>query len=123
MNRGIKRILVADDEISIRLLLSEELKEGGYEVYQATNGLEACEIFDIIPIDLVILDLKMPEMDGIEALGKMKERKSDIPVIIFTGYGEYINDFATWVADDYLVKTSHLGELFERITYHLKKNH
>ena len=62
----MKKILVADDEMSIRLLYSEELKEEGYEVYQAANGREALEVVDKIPLDLVILDIKMPEMDGME---------------------------------------------------------
>ena len=68
----MKKILVADDEMSIRLLYSEELKEEGYEVYQAANGREAIDIVDKIPLDLVILDIKMPEMDGIEALRQIK---------------------------------------------------
>ncbi|MDP1760747.1 MAG: response regulator, partial [Deltaproteobacteria bacterium] len=80
----MKKILVADDEMSIRLLYSEELKEEGYEVYQAANGREALEIVDIIPLDLVILDIKMPEMDGIEALRQIKEKRPNLPVVLST---------------------------------------
>lgn len=81
----MKKILVADDEMAIRLLYSEELKEEGYEVYTASNGREALEIVEKVPLDLVILDIKMPEMDGIEALRQIKERHPNLPVVLSTG--------------------------------------
>jgi two-component system, response regulator, stage 0 sporulation protein F len=123
MDTEAMKILVVDDEPSIRLLLNEALRDEGYEVYLAEDGLEGLEIFGKISIDLVILDLRMPEMDGFEALRQIKENKSYIPVILFTSYGEYKQDFATWASDDYFVKTSDLGELFECIKYHLRGNH
>lgn len=116
----MKKILVADDEMAIRLLYSEELKEEGYEVYTAANGREALEIIDTVPLDLVILDIKMPEMDGIEALRQIKERKPDLPVLLSTAYGEYKQDFATWASDDYLVKSSDLEDLKNSVKRHLK---
>ncbi|MFZ0051089.1 MAG: response regulator [Desulfobaccales bacterium] len=117
----MKKILVADDEMSIRLLYSEELKEEGYEVYMASNGREALEMVEKIPLDLVILDIKMPEMDGIEALRQIKEKWPDLPVILSTAYGEYRQDFATWASDEYLVKSSDLDELKEVVRRHLKE--
>jgi two-component system response regulator (stage 0 sporulation protein F) len=116
----MKKILVADDEMAIRLLYSEELKEEGYEVYTAANGREALEIIDTVPLDLVILDIKMPEMDGIEALRQIKEKKPDLPVLLSTAYGEYKQDFATWASDDYLVKSSDLEDLKNAVKRHLK---
>ena len=117
----MKKILVADDETSIRLLYSEELKEEGYEVYQAANGLEALEIVDKIPLDLVILDIKMPEMNGIEALRQIKEKRPDLPVVLSTSYGEYKQDFATWASDEYLVKSSDLEDLKAVVKRYLKE--
>ncbi len=117
----MKKILVADDEMSIRLLYSEELKEEGYEVYMASNGREALEIVEKIPLDLVILDIKMPEMDGIEALRQIKEKRPDLPVILSTAYGEYRQDFATWASDEYLVKSSDLEDLKAVVRRHLKE--
>ncbi|MGD0216088.1 MAG: response regulator [Desulfobaccales bacterium] len=117
----MKKILVADDEMSIRLLYSEELKEEGYEVYMASNGREAVELVDKIPLDLVILDIKMPEMDGIEALRQIKEKRPDLPVVLSTAYGEYRQDFATWASDDYLVKSSDLEDLKAVVRRHLKE--
>jgi len=117
----MKKILVADDEMSIRLLYSEELKEEGYEVYMASNGREALEMVEKIPLDLVILDIKMPEMDGIEALRQIKQKRPDLPVILSTAYGEYRQDFATWASDDYLVKSSDLEDLKAVVRRHLKE--
>jgi two-component system response regulator (stage 0 sporulation protein F) len=116
----MKKILVADDEMAIRLLYSEELKEEGYEVYTAANGREALDIIDKVALDLVILDIKMPEMDGIEALRQIKEKKPDLPVLLSTAYGEYKQDFATWASDDYLVKSSDLEDLKNAVKRHLK---
>lgn len=117
----MKKILVADDEMSIRLLYSEELKEEGYEVYLAANGKEALEIVEKVPLDLVILDIKMPEMDGIEALRQIKERQPDLPVLLSTAYGEYRQDFATWASDEYLVKSSDLEDLKSAVKRYLKE--
>ena len=117
----MKKILVADDEMSIRLLYSEELKEEGYEVYMASNGREALEMVEKIPLDLVILDIKMPEMDGIEALRQIKQKRPDLPVILSTAYGEYRQDFSTWASDEYLVKSSDLEDLKAVVRRHLKE--
>ena len=116
----MKKILVADDEMAIRLLYSEELKEEGYEVFTASNGREALEIVEKEPLDLVILDIKMPEMDGIEALRQIKEKKPNLPVLLSTAYGEYKQDFATWASDDYLVKSSDLEDLKSAVKQYLK---
>jgi len=116
----MKKILVADDEMAIRLLYSEELKEEGYEVYTAANGREALDIIENVPLDLVILDIKMPEMDGIEALRQIKEKKPNLPVVLSTAYGDYKQDFATWASDDYLVKSSDLEDLKKSVKKHLK---
>ena len=117
----MKKILVADDEMSIRLLYSEELKEEGYEVYQAANGREALDIVYKVPLDLVIVDIKMPEMDGIEALRQIKEKRPDLPVVLSTAYGEYKQDFATWASDEYLVKSSDLEDLKAVVKRYLKE--
>jgi len=117
----VKKILVADDEMSIRLLYSEELKEEGYEVYLAANGKEALEVVEKVPLDLAILDIKMPEMDGIEALRQIKEKRPDLPVVLSTAYGEYRQDFATWASDEYLVKSSDLEDLKAVVKRYLKE--
>jgi len=117
----MKKILVADDEMSIRLLYSEELREEGYEVYLASNGKEALEVVDKVPIDLIILDIKMPEMSGIEVLRQIKEKNPNLPVLLSSAYSEYKQDFGTWASEEYIVKSSDLEDLKAAVKKHLKE--
>ncbi|WP_100332496.1 response regulator [Bacillus xiapuensis] len=82
------KILIVDDQFGIRILLNEVLQKEGYETYQAANGVKALELADEHSPDLVLLDMKIPGMDGIEILKRMKQKNSDIRVIIMTAYGE-----------------------------------
>lgn len=115
-----KKILVVDDEESIHLLYREELEEEGYQVFSAMNAEEAFEIFKSNPIDLVVLDINMPGMDGIDVLRQLKAQKPTLPVILSTAYSEYKHDIASWASDDYIVKSSNLDELKTSIRKHLK---
>ena len=82
------KILIVDDQFGIRILLNEVLQKEGYDTFQAANGLQALEILnDHIP-NLVLLDMKIPGMDGIEILKRMRVLQPDIKVIIMTAYGE-----------------------------------
>lgn len=83
-----EKILIVDDQFGIRILLNEVLQKEGYETFQAANGIQALEIADEHKPDLVLLDMKIPGMDGIEILKRMKQKNSDIRVIIMTAYGE-----------------------------------
>ena len=104
------KILVVDDDKRIQLLYQAELEEEGYEVFIAGSGTEALEKFDEIEPDLVTLDILMPDIDGIQVLRKMKEKKPQLPVIMSTAY-DYRDDFAVWASEAYLVKSSDLAEL------------
>ena len=81
------KILVIDDERGIRNTLKEVLEYEGHQVEPATNGTEGLELFAAGNFDLVLCDIKMPEMDGIEVLEKMNESHPDIPVIMISGHG------------------------------------
>jgi two-component system, response regulator, stage 0 sporulation protein F len=109
------RILVVEDEQNQRELYTMELEDEGYEVEQASNGREAVDLVKKNKYDMVILDIRMPEMDGIEALGKILSRDKKIPIIIYTAYSNYKSNFMTWTADAYVTKSSNLGELKEKI--------
>ena len=115
------RILIVDDEESIHLLYREELEEEGYEVHSAMNGPEALELVEKINPDLVVLDINMPGMNGIEVLRKIKEKRPQLPVILCSAYPEYKQDFASWASDDYIVKSFDLTELKESIKHNLSK--
>ena len=98
------RILVVDDEENIRLLFKEELEEENYEVEVASNGYEALEKIKNTHFDLVVMDIKMPGMDGIQALNEIKNINKDQPVILCSAYGEFKQDFSSWVSDGYKVR-------------------
>ena len=106
------RILVADDESSIRRTIKEILEFEKYEVDLASNGLEAYEIFESNDYDAVLLDIKMPEMDGIEVLEKMVGIK-DVPIIMISGHGtiETAVEAIKKGAYDFIVKPPDLNRL------------
>jgi DNA-binding response OmpR family regulator len=106
-----KTILVAEDDQNLRLLYREELTDEGYQVILARNGKEATEAVEKNPIDLIILDIVMPVIDGMEALGRIIGHHKNIPMILYTSYPHYKDDFMSWGADAYLIKSSDLTEL------------
>lgn len=115
----MKKILLVDDEESIHLLYREELEEEGYEVHSALSGEEALEKLHIIAPDLVILDINMPGMNGIDVLRRMKEINQAMPVILSSAYQEFKQDLASWASDDYIVKSSNLDELKNSVRKYL----
>ncbi|WNS75302.1 response regulator [Bacillus sp. DTU_2020_1000418_1_SI_GHA_SEK_038] len=82
------KILIVDDQFGIRILLNEVLQKEGYDTYQAANGIQALDIVSKHSPDLVLLDMKIPGMDGIEILKRMRVIDKEIRVIIMTAYGE-----------------------------------
>lgn len=114
-------ILIVDDDQDLSMLYEEELTDDGYEVALASSGRAALQYIEDKRPDLVILDISMPDMDGIETLGKIMGKDKTIPVIINTAYSSYKNDFMTWSADGYVVKSGDLTELKERIREVLKQ--
>jgi len=111
----MKKILVVDDEENIRELYKEEFVEMGYDVATVNDGIQALAAMDTTKFDLVTLDMRMEEMDGIETLRKIKEKDSALPVIICTAYEEYKHDFGSWCSDAYVVKSSDLSLLRETV--------
>ena len=107
----MNRILIVEDEESQRELYATELEDEGYEVHQASNGEAAVKMVSSNTYDCVILDIRMPEMDGIEALGKILSHEKKLPVIIYTAYSNYKSNFMTWTANAYLTKSTNLDEL------------
>ena len=105
----MKRILVVDDEEDIRLLYQEELREAGYQVTVAADGHEALRMVQQGRPDLMVVDIKMPGMDGVELLRRVREIYRDLPIIICTAYGDFKYDFGTWASDAYLTKSADLS--------------
>jgi len=105
-----KRILVVDDDLRIQHLYREEFEDQGYEVHTAGTGAAALGKSESLNPDIVVLDILMPDLDGLQVLRKMKRRRPDIPVIISSAY-DYKDELAVFVTDDYLVKSSDMSEL------------
>ena len=116
-----KRILVCDDEEEIRESLNLIL-EKDYDISFATNGEEAIEHIKKSPTDLVILDIKMPRMDGIETLKRIKQAKSDTKVIIATGYRsvETATEAVKHGASDYIVKPFESKQVLQTVNKTVK---
>lgn len=83
-----KKLLIVDDQNGIRILLMEVFSSEGYETYQASNGKLALEIVSAVTPDLVLLDMKIPGMDGLDILKHIKNINPSIKVIMMTAYGE-----------------------------------
>jgi len=110
-----KRILVAEDEQTLLTLYGHVLTAEGYEVLLAADAAEALrKVRDDNP-DLVILDIKMPGMDGMEALYKILDIRRDLPVVINTSHPDFEGNYLSWAADAYVRKSSDLSELKETI--------
>jgi DNA-binding response OmpR family regulator len=106
-----QKVLIVDDEDNQRRLYAQEFRDDGYEVIEAADGREAVKKTKTERPDLVILDICMPGMDGIEALGRLLSGDLRIPVILNTAYGTYKDNFMSWAADAYIVKSADLTEL------------
>ena len=106
-----RKILVVDDEPNLCRLYKQALAEDGYEVRTASNARQALEDVETFAPDLVVMDIRMPGMDGIEAMGRILNRKQDMPVVLNSAYCSYKDNFCTWPASAYVVKSSDLSEL------------
>lgn len=116
-------VLVVDDEKTLRDFVFRNLEVRGYEVVTATNGLEALDVFTAQNIDLVILDLMMPQLDGIETTRRIRAQ-SNIPIIILTALDEESDKIKALNsgADDYLTKPFGVGELLARVKAVLRRS-
>jgi CheY-like chemotaxis protein len=111
----MKRILVVDDEEHICELYKRDLEDEGYAVSVARSGKEALDAVEADPPDLIVLDIQMPGMDGIETLERLVGGDKRIPVILNTAYSQYQDDYTTWEADAYVVKSSDSTKLITEI--------
>lgn len=113
---GISRLLVVDDDRSLTAVLSTALSEEGFEVVLAANGVEALASFEAKPPDLVVLDVLMPEMDGLEVCRRIR-RTSRVPIVFLTSRAEEVDRICglEMGADDYLSKPFSIRELVARI--------
>ncbi|MFI5027985.1 MAG: response regulator [Solirubrobacterales bacterium] len=123
MANGSARILLVDDEQSIQTLLSYPLRKDGYHVTGAHDGSEALERFDEARFDLVILDLMLPKLDGVEVCRQLRSR-SQVPIIMLTAKGSETDKVAGLEvgADDYITKPFSMREFRSRVKAALRRS-
>jgi DNA-binding response OmpR family regulator len=117
------RILLVDDEQSIQTLLSYPLRRDGYEVVQAADGREALDRFEERPFDLVVLDVMLPKLDGLEVCRRLRSR-SAVPIIMLTAKSEEIDKVVGLEigADDYITKPFSMREFRSRVKAALRRS-
>lgn len=119
--RGIllsqSKILIVDDQMGIRLLLKEILKNEGYEIEEATTGKEAIDQISVNSFDLMILDYKLPIMDGTEVLEKLEKDNVEIPAIVMSGLVENIASEAmkSKLVKSVIAKPFNINEFVEKV--------
>jgi len=119
-----KRILIVDDEPRYLRLLEANLRTEGYEVVTAQDGMQALDVFSSNPIDLVLMDVMMPRLDGFGATQRLREF-TNVPIVILTARGEE-QDRVRGLdlgADDYLIKPFSATELLARVRAVLRRSH
>ena len=117
----MKKILCVDDDLSLLYLYQEEFTEEGYKVILAKDGKQAMEKFKEEKPQAVVMDIRMPQMDGIEALNAMLGDNRQIPIILNTAFPQYRENFMTWGAEAYILKSSDLAELKQKVREVLEK--
>ena len=108
-------ILVVDDEEHILRLYEKEFSDEGYQVKTAKGAEEAIKIAQEDQVNLVVLDIKLEEKNGLEILSDLRRINKDLRIILNSAYSTYKSDFQSWLADAYLVKSSNLEELKKKI--------
>ena len=123
MPNGTARILLVDDEQSVQTLLSYPLRKDGYHVTSAIDGQEALQRFSEARFDLVILDLMLPKLDGVEVCRQLR-RNSQVPIIMLTAKGSETDKVAGLEvgADDYITKPFSMREFRSRVKAALRRS-
>jgi len=109
------KILIVDDEVNVRKLYAEELRNEGYHTVSAATVAEALAAVEKENPDLIVLDIKLGEESGIDCLMKIAKQRKHLPVILNSAYSVYRDNFQTWAADAYIVKSVDLAPLKEKI--------
>ncbi len=111
----MKPIMVVEDEVFLLDLYKDELEEAGFTVRPISTGREAIEWVKKERPHVVVLDIKLDDMEGLKVLEEIKGIDRTIPVILNSAYSVYKADFASWMADDYIVKSSDTAELVGKV--------
>jgi CheY-like chemotaxis protein len=104
-------ILIVDDDKNLRRLYQAELEAEGYRVLLAEDGNEASTCVAVQVPDVIVMDIRMPGKDGLDTMAQILADHGRIPIILNTAYSSYQEDFFTWAADAYIIKSADLEPL------------
>lgn len=109
------KILVIEDEKNLRILYKQEFERDGHHVVTAGTAPEGIALVESESPDLVVMDIRLPGMDGLEAMGRVLDKHPRLPVVLNSAYSSYQDSFMSWAADAYVVKSADTGELRTRV--------
>jgi|MTBAKSStandDraft_2_1061841.scaffolds.fasta_scaffold27861_2 CheY-like chemotaxis protein len=116
-----KTIMYVDSDIGIHTLVKDIIEDTDFELISVYSGDEAVDMYKKHKPDLVVLDVNLKGINGIEVMRRIHDIDVNTPVIIYTAYKEYKNDFGTWASEDYVIKSSNVKELIHSIKRCLSK--
>jgi DNA-binding NtrC family response regulator len=111
----MSQILLIEDQANQRLLYEQELSDEGYDVIVASNGRDGLEKFELHHPQVVIIDVLLPDINGIEVMERLIAADPNLPIIVHSAYSSPSHDFVTWFARAYVVKSGDLDELKKEV--------
>ncbi|MGA2259835.1 MAG: response regulator [Acidobacteriota bacterium] len=108
-------VLIVEDDRNLLRLYQAELETEGYRVVTASNGSEAAERVALETPDVIVMDIRMPGRDGLDTMAEILREYGRIPIILNTAYSSYLDDFLTWAAEAYIIKSGDLEPLKNKI--------
>ena len=109
------KILVIEDEKNLRILYQQDFERDGFEVVTAATAADGLQLVEAERPDLVVMDIRLPGMDGLEAMSRLLDRNPKVSVVLNSAYSSYKDSFMSWSADAYVVKSSDTGELRTKV--------
>jgi len=117
----MKTVLITDDESALLELYDAEFRRAGYAVRTALSAQEALKIVDGEPVDCVVMDIRLPGENGLDAISELRRRNREMPIVLNSAYGSHKSDFHSWLADAYVVKSPDFAELIRTVDQILGK--
>jgi two-component system, response regulator, stage 0 sporulation protein F len=109
------KILVIEDEKNLRILYKQDLERDGFDVVTAATAPEGLAMLETEDPDLVVMDIRLPGMDGLEAMSHLLDQRPKLPIVLNSAYSSYKDSFMSWSADAYVVKSADTGDLRARV--------
>ncbi|MCD6162667.1 MAG: response regulator [candidate division Zixibacteria bacterium] len=116
------RIMIIEDEEPLLELYKHEFEDEGYQVMPINNGREVIDSIKSFKPEVIVLDIRLKGIEGLEILEQIKNYDLNLPVILNTAYSTYKANFSSWIADDYVIKSPDLTELKTTIKKHILSN-